>query len=196
MKKFFCKAIFVFRFRYLNGIASMLRTFMFSLAGMRTGSGTRLPKIYITWPHQVQIGAHCKLEHNISLKFDGIYCPGPSIIIGDNNFIGNNCEFNIRQSIHIGNNNLIASGCRFVDHDHGLDTGSLMKDQPCVEAAIVIGDDVWIGANAVILKGVTIENGAVIAAGAVVKQSIPVNEIWAGIPAKKIATRDHHIPLQ
>lgn len=195
MSKNFYKAIFVFRFRLMSGIASRLRTLWFSFAGMKIGKGTWLPETHITWPHQVQIGNNCKLEHGISFKFDGIYSPGPSIIIGDNNFIGNNCEFNIKKSIRIGSNNLVASGCRFVDHDHGTDTTSLMKDQPCVEAAIVIEDDVWIGANVVILKGVVIEKGAVIAAGAVVNKSIPAYEIWAGVPAKKIATRENRIPL-
>lgn len=44
----------------------------------------------------------------------------------------------------------------------------------------------WIGANAVILRGVSIGDGAIVAAGAVVNHDIPAHEIWGGIPAKKI----------
>ena len=50
---------------------------------------------------------------------------------------------------------------------------------------VIIGDSVWIGANAVILKSVKIGEGAVIAAGAVVNCDVPAYEIWGGIPAKK-----------
>lgn len=48
------------------------------------------------------------------------------------------------------------------------------------------GKKVWIGANAVILRGVSIGDGAIVVAGAVVKHDIPAHEIWGGIPAKKI----------
>lgn len=53
----------------------------------------------------------------------------------------------------------------------------------------VIGDDVWIGANVVILRGVRVGDGAVIAAGAVVTKDVPENEIWGGVPAKFIRKR-------
>lgn len=156
---------------------------------MQIGSNTFIPPMLVTWPHQVKLGSNCRLEKDICFKFDGVWQKGPSIQTGDNNFIGNNCEFNIKSSIIIGNNNLIASGCKFIDHDHSVTIGTLIKDQDCLIQKIQVGDDVWIGANAIILKGVIIENGAVIAAGAVVNKSIPANEIWAGVPAKKIGTR-------
>lgn len=180
---------FVVRFRFVIGFITRLRKLWFRCMGMKVGSGTLLPTAFITWPHQVQLGNNCKLEHNISFKYDGIWQQGPSIIIGNRNFIGNNCEFNIKQLIKIGHDNLIASGCKFIDHDHSIEAGKLMKDQVCKEASILIADNVWIGANAIILKGVTIESGAVIAAGAVVNKSIAANEIWAGVPARKIGTR-------
>ena len=58
----------------------------------------------------------------------------------------------------------------------------------------VIGDEVWVGANAVILRGVTIGNYAVIAAGAVVNKNVPANEIWGGVPAKFIKRRAEKEP--
>ena len=57
------------------------------------------------------------------------------------------------------------------------------------EKAITLEDDVWIGAEAVILKGVTIGRGAIVAAGSVVTKSVGAYEIWGGIPAKKIGMR-------
>ena len=76
-----------------------------------------------------------------------------------------------------------------MDHDHDISgTGTLPQSpEPC--APIVIGDHVWVGANAVILKSVQISLGGVVAAGAVVTKSIPPNEIWGGVPAKKIGER-------
>ena len=94
----------------------------------------------------------------------------------------------ISESIN-SDNTLIASGCRFVDHDHGIQPDCLIRLQKCKESEINIGRDVWIGANSIILKGVTIEDGAVIAAGSVVNKSIPANEIWGGIPARRIGER-------
>ena len=54
---------------------------------------------------------------------------------------------------------------------------------------IIVGDGCWIGANSLIMPGVTIGNGVVIAAGSVVTKDIPANEVWAGNPAKFIRKR-------
>ena len=156
---------------------------------MKIGSGTQLPKLTVTWPHQVVIGKNCILEKGIYFKYDGIWQPGPAIRIQDDVFIGTGCEFNIRESIDIGKGALIASGCRFVDHDHGTVLGQPMRMQEGPQQAIVIGEDVWIGANVVVLKGVSIGAGAIVAASAVVTKSVLPNEIWAGVPAKKIGQR-------
>jgi len=59
-------------------------------------------------------------------------------------------------------------------------------DEPIIE------DEVWIGANVVVLKGVVIGRNAVIAAGAVVNKSVPPNEIWGGVPARFIKIRNNH----
>jgi len=129
------------------------------------------------------------LEPDIYFKFDGIWSPGPSIIIGDGVFIGRGCEFNIRKSIRLGNHCLIGSGAKFIDHDHGIQLGQLISRQAGPEAPIVIGADAWIGDNVIILKGVTIGDGAVVGAGAVVTKNIAPLEIWAGVPAKRIGVR-------
>ncbi|RZK45096.1 MAG: acyltransferase [Hymenobacter sp.] len=109
--------------------------------------------------------------------------------IGNEAFIGASCEFNITEGIAIGDNALIASGCRFVDHDHGMQLGSPMRTQLGSHGAIKLGNDVWLGCNVVVLKGVEIGDGAVVAAGAIVTKSILPNEIWAGVPARKIGQR-------
>lgn len=183
------QGLFVLRFRYFNKWVSLPRSLMYSLMGMKIGKGTYLPKIVVTWPHQVSLGINCILEHGVYFKYDGIWSKGPSIIIEDEVFLGFGCEFNINCGIQIGSYSLIASGCRFIDHDHGMELDELMRLQKGSATEINIGKNVWIGCNVVILKGVSIGDGAVVAAGAVVNKSILSNEIWGGIPAKKIGER-------
>jgi acetyltransferase-like isoleucine patch superfamily enzyme len=89
----------------------------------------------------------------------------------------------------IGNNCLIASGCKFIDHDHNISGTGAFPKIAGAEKQIIIQNHVWIGANVIVLKGVTIGEGAVLAAGAVVTKTIPANEIWAGVPAKKVGQR-------
>ncbi len=156
---------------------------------MKIGKGVYLTKLRISWPHQVAIGINCIFEPNINFKYDGPWMSGPTIIIGNTSFIGNNCEFNINEGITIGNDVLIASGCKFIDHDHGINTNKLMREQIGTRNKITIGNDVWLGCNVIVLKGVAIGDGAIVAAGAVVTKSIPGYEIWGGVPAKKIGER-------
>lgn len=158
---------------------------------MKVGRATLLPKIYVTWPHQVSLGAHCRLETGIYFKFDGIYEAGPRLLIGDNVFIGAGCEFNFCRKIVIGAQSLIASGCRFIDHDHGSARRDVpMSMQPhATDAPIILEEDVWLGANVIVLKGVRIGRGAIVAAGAVVASEVPTFEIWGGVPAQKIGER-------
>ena len=180
-----------FRLRQCTALlGARLRTLYWKSLGMRVGSGTLLPRIYVTWPHQVSLGAHCFLERGIQFKFDGPWYPGPSIIIGDGVWIGAGCEFNIHKKVEIGERAMIAAGCRFIDTDHGFTDRTLpMIKQPTIKSPIRIEDDVWLGANVLVLKGVTIGRGAIVGAGAVVTKSIPGFEIWAGVPAKKMGVR-------
>ncbi len=131
------------------------------------------------------------MEHGSYFKFDGIWQPGPRLVFADDVFIGTGCEFNIRQSISVGAHTIIASGCRFIDHDHGYsDRATPIASQPDgTEAKIILESDVWIGANVVVLKGVTIHKGAIIAAGSVLTKSVGAFEIWGGVPAKKLKDR-------
>jgi acetyltransferase-like isoleucine patch superfamily enzyme len=189
LKKFYGQIIFICKFKILHKIIFLFRTLIYKFYGMQIGNETFLPTINVTWPHQVKIGNECILEPNIIFKYDGIWKPGPSITIEDNVFIGSNCEFNINTSITISKYSNIASGCKFIDHNHGTKEGQLIGPQPSVKEKIVIGKDVWLGCNCIILKGVIIGDGAVVGAGSVVVKSIPPNEIWAGVPAKYIKIR-------
>jgi acetyltransferase-like isoleucine patch superfamily enzyme len=181
-------------FRLRGRAASLIaqgRTAWWRALGMQINPGTLLPTIHVTWPHQVSLGAHCHLEHDIYFKFDGTWAPGPSIVIGDRVFIGFGCEFNARKRIQLGADCLVASGCKFIDHDHGTSARDLPMNQQTggVEEEIVLENDVWLGANVIVLKGVRIGRGAIIAAGAVVTKSVAPFEIWGGVPARQLGER-------
>lgn len=171
-----------------NSLIGSIYTLYLNALGLTSKSKVPSSTTFM-WPHKVKIGRSCTIEKCVLFKYDGPYSDGKAIVIGDETFIGTGVEFNIKDSIFVGDKCLIASGCRFVDHDHGLLKELPMKDQKCLIGKIVIKDDVWIGANVVVLKGVVIETGAVIAAGAIVNKSIPAYEVWGGVPAKKIGNR-------
>ena len=172
-----------------RSFAGGVRRAYWSAQGMQIGTGTALPRIAVTWPHQVAIGARCVLEPDLYFKWDGIWAPGPRIRIGDRVFLGRGCEFNAQVGIEIGDDSSIASGCKFVDHDHGT-VGETIDALPGRSGAIVLGKHVWLGANVVVLRGVTIGEGAVVAASAVVTKPIPAREIWAGVPARHLRTKE------
>ncbi|MDQ3625947.1 MAG: acyltransferase [Verrucomicrobiota bacterium] len=186
----FARGTFRLRASAARAVAA-LRTAWWRFLGMQIGEGTLLPRVRVTWPHEVSLGRDCALEHEIHFKYDGIYAPGPTIIVGDRVFIGFGCEFNVRKRVEIGADCLIASGCKFIDHDHGISRRDIsMREQTDgAEAAIVVEPDVWLGVNVVVLKGVTIGRGAIIAAGAIVTTDVPSHEIWGGVPARRLLER-------
>lgn len=117
---------------------------------------------------------------------------GARLVLGKNVYIGDLCSIRAAGSpVIIGDNVLIANSVTIVSANHGIKRGELIRNQPweTSENPVTIGNDVWIGAHAIILPGATISDGSVIAAGAVVRSFIPPNEIWGGIPAKKLKDR-------
>ena len=105
---------------------------------------------------------------------------GKNIEIGDNVFINSGCKFQDQGGIKIGDGSFIGQNVVLATLDHDLDP---LKRHVLHPAPINIGKRVWIGANAVITRGVTIGDNSVIAAGAVVTKDVPENVICGGVPA-------------
>ncbi len=131
--------------------------------------------------------------------------------IGNHSFIGGS-TFISRSNISVGNNVTIAWGCTIYDHNsHSLDylerrrdiddelwslrngqSTYINKNWDSVKSSpITICDDAWIGMNCIILKGVTIGEGAVVGAGSVVTKDVPAWTVVAGNPAKVVKTLVH-----
>lgn len=106
----------------------------------------------------------------------------PEIKIGDNFYMNAFCH--LLGEITIGDNVMIGPKTTIWGRDHGMDLSTPMNNQPHIKKPIVIKNDVWIGAGAIILKGVTIHEGAVVGAGSIVTKDIPAYAIAVGNPAK------------
>lgn len=102
---------------------------------------------------------------------------GAKFTLGENSGFNSYCVITCRDRIEIGNNVIIGPFVTFHDHDHDYREGGLYKDSGYKTAPIIIEDNVWIGGNVVILKGVRIGSGSVIAAGTVVTKDVPSNSV-------------------
>lgn len=117
-----------------------------------------------------------------------------NIILGDFVYIGPGAHFSSIVEIKIGNKVMFGPNVTILGGDHNISViGKYMYDVkkklPENDQPIIIEDDVWIGAGVIVLKGVTIGTGSVVAAGSVVTKSIEPYSIVAGIPATKIRNR-------
>lgn len=118
-----------------------------------------------------------------------------NIALGDDVYIGPRAMFISSDStITIGNKVMFGPGVTISTGDHNISRpGIFIKDNlvknPENDLPVVIEDDVWIGSNVIILKGITIGRGSVVAAGSLVTRNVPPYCIFAGLPAKMMKHR-------
>jgi acetyltransferase-like isoleucine patch superfamily enzyme len=113
-----------------------------------------------------------------------------NVSIGNDTIIGNHCFLDGRSKISIGNHTDVASEVMIYNSEHKIDSiGFEAHEEP-----VSIGDYVFIGPRAIILPGVSLAKGSVVAAGAVVTKSVAEFEIVAGVPAKVIGERKNKNP--
>lgn len=155
-----------------------------------------IPYVMVARGGKFSIGKNFAMNNGIKGNPIGCYerCTffvdrGAVLTIGDN--VGmSQAALICHKSITIGNNVKIGGGVCIYDTDfHSLDpvirrSSEDLKNR--AEKPVVIGNDVFIGAKSIILKGVTIGENSVIGAGSVVTKSVPANQIWAGNPARFI----------
>lgn len=146
----------------------------------------KLRKAFYRRVLRIRIGQQTHLS--MRLFFAG-YHHRCSVIIGNNCVINRECYVDGRVGVRIGDNvNVSFQVCLLsLQHDHND------PEFRSVGGEVVIKDHAWIGARAIILPGVTIGEGAVIAAGAVVACSIPDYAVAGGVPAKIIGERSRNL---
>ena len=126
-------------------------------------------------------------RHSVVESFCCINNAVGDVVIGDHTRIG--IHNTVIGPVTIGSHVNLAQGITVTALNHNYkETGKRIDQQGVSTNPVVIGDDVWIGANAVILPGVTLGNHCVIAAGAVVPKDVPPHSLVAGVPAKIIKT--------
>lgn len=130
---------------------------------------------FLSIGHDVFIGRHCYFTNN-------------TIILKNDIYIGEGCRFQSTNSrIIVGNHVMFGPGVSIHGGNHRIDIlGRYMKDikleekLPENDMDVVISDDVWIGAHAIILKGVTIGEGSIIGAGSVIAKDVPPYTVAVG----------------
>ena len=137
-----------------------LRALMSRLVGYRVDDGFRLfPPVYTDF--------------------------GKNIKIGKDVFVNSGCCFQDQGGVTLGDGCLVGHNVVFATLDHDKRPG---RRGDMTAAPIVVGKDVWIGAHATILKGVTIGDGAIVAAGVGVTRDVPPTTTAAGVPARVVKT--------
>ncbi len=139
---------------------------------------------------RIDIAAQCGIESEFTLWLSPDAGSDPKFSLGKRSFIGRNTYIGVFKPISIGTCVLIGAYSYIISANHNYETRDIpIIDQGFVGAPITIEDDVWIGTHVVILPGITIGQGAIVAAHSLVNKDIPPYEIWGGIPAKFLKNR-------
>lgn len=139
-------------------------------------------------PQLVRIGSGVILKEGARLCATNPQSAG--IRLGDRTTVGYQTMLFASSGIHIGSDCLLAPFCYLVDANHGIRRTSPINSQKLKSAPITLEDDVWLGVRTVVLPGIRIAQGAVVAAGSVVNRDVPAYAIVAGAPARVVGERD------
>lgn len=141
---------------------------------------------HVTWRKKLNMKKNIRVHSTASIRNPH------NVYVGENSHINHNCCIwcGENSKITLGDNLLMGPDVKMFSTNHGMKLETPMTFQDSLEADIIIGNDCWIGANSIILKGVTIPDGCIVAAGSVVTKSLEVPyAIYGGIPAKQISVR-------
>jgi acetyltransferase-like isoleucine patch superfamily enzyme len=140
----------------------------------------------------INLGDQVSIARDSILFCTGVIAKkGTGITIGSRTGISARAYLAGQGGITIGEDVIMGPNVQIFSENHNFSDLSLtIKEQGVTTQAVVIGNNCWLGASAIILAGVTIGDGCVIAAGSVVNKSVPANSIVAGVPAKVIKSRE------
>ena len=137
----------------------------------------------------IEIGANVVIDSFVKIKPAG---GNGDVFVGEGSIINSGCVFYTGNGIKIGKNVAVAANCTFAPVNHAYkDKGVLITNQGFLNSkgGIIVDDDVWIGANCVLLDGAHIRKGCVIAAGSVVRGLTEEYGVYAGSPLNKVGER-------
>ena len=128
---------------------------------------------------QVEVADHVKIWPNVKLSVNGTAEEPARLVIGEGVSLGDRTEIHVGKEVTIGDHCVISWDCCILDRDYHCFNSEKENMRP-----VHIGNHVWIGCRCLICKGVTIGDGAVIAAGSVVTHDIPKHCLGAGVPCR------------
>jgi acetyltransferase-like isoleucine patch superfamily enzyme len=137
----------------------------------------------------IVIGAECRIDSFVKIKPAG---GQGNVVLGERVYLNSGCVLYSGHGIQIGNDVLIAANCTLAPVNHAYQLRHLLIREQGFSASrggIVIEDDVWIGANCVLLDGTLIRRGCVVAAGSIVRGELPAYSVCRGIPAVVVGER-------
>ena len=171
-------------------VASRLRKFWFSLLGVHFEGSAWLRNVDIprAW-NAITLGDNIMLDRGVTLIVTHSATTQPRLTLGSNVYVNRNTVIDAHGTLSIGNECMIGASCYITDGNHGMQPHSSIGSQPMSIRPVTIGNDVWIGANSVVLPGVAIGDGAVIGAGSTVTKDVAAHTIVAGSPARFIRNR-------
>lgn len=189
------RAVFYKLMLRMDGLAAIERNVRLRhCSNIRLGKGSYLDEsVYIhATPGGVEIGENTYVMHGAVLhvyNFRGL--PHAGIRIGRDSLIGEYTVIRGQGGVTIGDRVFTSPMTQLIAVNHIFDDPNVpFVDQGITAEGIVVEDDVWLGANAVVTDGVRIGKGAVVAASAVVTRDVPPHTVVAGVPAKPIKTID------
>lgn len=155
----------------------------------KVGCGLRADRLpYVRGKGSLSVGDRANLSGRSCFYFMRGICECPEIALGDDVFIGNGCTFSAARLISVGSHCLISAGVRISDNDgHPVAAERRLAGEAISAEAVApvfLEENVWIGAEAIILKGVRIGRNAIVGAGAVVTDDVPADTVVGGNPAR------------
>lgn len=173
------------------------------------GRGTVFGRgVVLRCPGRIELGDHVLLDDHVVLDAKGA---GSQVTIGHQVLIGRNCILSCNEAIiqigncvsigplvvllckshlRIGSHVQIGAGAKFLVGSHDSDDPDIpITQQRRTSQGVTLGDNVWIGAAATILDGVTVGNGSIVGAGSVVNRDVPPDSVVLGNPARVIQNR-------
>jgi len=152
---------------------------------------------YIAWGasarrwHHVQVGPGTQVERGTHFHSND-EGTGKRIVIGERCFVGQNCFFSAGERIEIRRDSVIGAACHFLAAGHRYDEPkrSVALAEVISYGPMVLGANTWIGVGAILLGGIEIGYGSIVAAGSLLRASVPPLCLVAGNPARVVKTYD------
>lgn len=175
-------------FRAPYGLMSRFRVLLFLFFGMSMGKRNRFECGRIRRISQIKMGDLNHFSEGWFLWPEDTFSAQYRIILGNNNYFNRNIMIDACNSVVIGDDNMFGPDVYITDSNHTYGMGIDPHRAPMQKGEVRIGNCCWIGAKAVILKGVVLGDYCVVAAGAIVTKCFPAGSVIGGVPAKLLTS--------